>query len=263
METIHLMLGQSTVWQILTSLWQQTFSHNSIFQTGCAYFLAEFFSMRMSPAISLNEYHCFWIMIRVKNSQDLKIDMYWTFSKIEQLKNFLCCDSSQTSMHLICWIDYSEKFNYWYVRLYIFGFVLPGEGQLRPLWSLWAGDGDRDSARESRGSPGLRVREPTWSTPPPGLEGRDPLPSPRPTGLDRGDSDDVGEKFPPVEPPPSDLLSELSASLAGDVWLPEPGALWDDGGDENPDDLPPVTFFDVNVSDNFNALLTLSNAAVW
>ena len=95
-----------------------------------------------------------------------------------------------------------------------------------------------------------RGRDPPRSVPPPpGLEGRDP-PS-LPPGLDLGDSDDVGEKLPPVEPPPSDLLAELGASLAGEVC----GPLCDV--------FPPAAFFDANVSDNLSALLTLSNAAVW
>ena len=68
-----------------------------------------------------------------------------------------------------------------------------------------------------------------------------------------------GEKFPPVEPPPSDLRAALDPSLDGVAW--EAGAL---EGEENSPDLDPA--FGVvldKLSDNFSTLLTLSKAAVW
>ena len=223
--------------------------------------LAEFFCFT-----SLLSYH-FWLFLAYHECvENYLIHEFFGFSTNDwTVENFLCNDFSCRRQCNWSFWNYNTLF---YLNKKYWRFVLPGDGQLWPLWSLWGGDGERESARDSRGSTGLRDREPAGSDAPPpgGLEGRDPPPPPPwpPPGLDRGDRDDVGEKFPPVEPPPSDLLPALTASLAEEICGPEPGALCADAGEENPDDFPTAPFFDANVSDdNFNALLTLSNAAVW
>ena len=84
--------------------------------------------------------------------------------------------------------------------------------------------------------------------------GHDPLPR-----LDCSDTEDIGEKFPLVELPPSDLWAMLDPSLDGVAW--KAGAL---EGEENSPYLDPAFGIVLDkLSDNFSALLTISKAAMW